>query len=443
MKHHIGVIQVNKFDCIGGAARIGWTLFKELEKRGISSYYLVGTKKSTDPRVFEMPNTNWVDKIETRILSPEKKICKNKVFQLSMKGLHIISHPHKSMNTIRGYENYHYPATWNLLNLIPSWKPDIIHSHNLHGGYFDLRALPALSNSVPFLITLHDAWLLGGHCAHSFSCSQWETGCNLCPDITIPPAIRKDSAYHNWNMKKEIYAGSQLYIASPCQWLMDKVKKSIIAKSIIQCKVIPNGINSHIFHPYHKTAARGELNLPVDSIIILFTAYGITHSFWKDYYTMRSAIKIISENKIRKKILFLALGEEAQSEKMGNTTVRFIQYQSDPRIVARYFQAADIYIHAAKADTFPTTILESLACGTPVVATSVGGIPEQIIDKKNGFLTSPGDPFDMAEKIQILIDNENLMGEMGYEGYKSIKTNFDLNIQMNTYVHWYTEILNK
>ena len=90
-------------------------------------------------------------------------------------------------------------------------------------------------------------------------------------------------------------------------------------------------------------------------------------------------------------MLCIALGETAPSEQIGDIEIRFVPYQKDPEQVARYHQAADIYIHPARADTFPTTIIEALACGTPVVATAVGGIPEQIVEGKTGFLVPVGD----------------------------------------------------
>src|SRR3990172_6801419 len=85
---------------------------------------------------------------------------------------------------LRGREDFNFPGTAALLEL-PGRTPDALHLHNLHGGYFDLRALPALTARVPAVLSLHDAWLLSGHCAHSFDCGRWETGCGECPALWI------------------------------------------------------------------------------------------------------------------------------------------------------------------------------------------------------------------------------------------------------------------
>ena len=144
----------------------------------------------------------------------------------------------------------------------------------------------------------------------------------------------------------------------------------------------------------------------------------------KDYKTLKSSLSIISGS--NKKVLCIALGETAPSIKIGRVEIRFIPYQRDPCIVARYYQAADVYVHPSRADTFPNTVLEALACGTPVIASKVGGIPEQIIEGKTGYLVPEGDAGRMAEKITFLLENENLNRQMGCEAAEDSKKRFSL-----------------
>jgi glycosyltransferase involved in cell wall biosynthesis len=224
---------------------------------------------------------------------------------------------------------------------------------------------------------------------------------------------------------------------------MDKVKKSILAPAIVDAKVIPNGIDTSIFRPYNKQEARQELGLSNDSMIILFAAQGIRYNIWKDYQTMRSAIAKVSQYYPKKDLVFLALGEGAPAEKIGSATIHFVPYQFDIKKVARYYQAADIYIHAALAEVWGLTITEALSCGIPVVASAVGGIPEQIIDNETGFLTPLGNAEKMAVKIQMLIEDESLRETMGRKGFDSVQKKFTLEKQVNEYFTWYKKILNK
>ena len=109
---------------------------------------------------------------------------------------------------------------------------------------------------MPTVLTLHDAWLLSGHCAHSFDCERWKTGCGECPDLTIEPAIRRDATADNWVRKRDIYARSRLYVATPSPWLMGRVEQSMLAPAVEQARVIPNGVDLSVFRPADKRSIR-------------------------------------------------------------------------------------------------------------------------------------------------------------------------------------------
>jgi glycosyltransferase involved in cell wall biosynthesis len=350
-----------------------------------------------------------------------------------------VGEPGKWLDLRRGYEDFHFPGTWHLLMLTPE-PLDIVHIHTLHGGYFDLRVLPWLSQQVPVLLTLHDAWLLSGHCAHSFGCQRWKTGCGHCPDLTIQPAIRRDATAYNWQRKQKIYSKSRLYVATPSQWLMQKVKQSMLAPAIMGARVIPNGVDTSVFHPADRQEARATLSIPQGVRVLLFAANGIRANIWKDYQTLRAAIAMVAEHLHNQDVLFIALGEDAPAEQIGQAEVCFVPFQKDPEIVARYYQAADVYAHAAKVDTFPNTVLEALACGTPVVATAVGGIPEQIQDGATGFLVPPGDSGAMAKRIIQLLADNSLQSRIGTQAADIARKHFDLNRRVDDYLTWYQEI---
>jgi len=80
------------------------------------------------------------------------------------------------------------------------------------------------------------------------------------------------------------------------------------------------------------------------------------------------------------------LGEDAPVERVDKLEIRFVPYQEDPTTVARYYQAADVYVHAARAIRRPLVFRRRWAVAHPVVATAVGGIPEQVEDARTGFL---------------------------------------------------------
>ncbi len=133
------------------------------------------------------------------------------------------------------------------------------------------------------------------------------------------------------------------------------------------------------FRPADQRRIRQELGLPTDTPILMFAAYGVhAHNRWKDFETLHQAVVTVAQRMAGQPLLFLAIGQELPSEHIGNAEIRFLRFETNPANVAKYYQAADLYIHAARADTFPTTVLEALASGRPVIASAVGGILEQV-----------------------------------------------------------------
>lgn len=446
------ILQVSTVDIAGGAESIAWQLFQEYRHLGHHSWLAVGLKRCNDADVILIQHTRprnpWT--LLSAIIAARLKPLVGRIkgagqFQQLVERL---SDPLRLLRRELGHEDFDSPGARHLLDLIPE-RPSIIHCHNLHGwnvrggGYFDLRVLPRLSQQVPMVLTLHDSWLFSGHCAHSFNCERWKAGCGSCPDLTVYPGIRRDATAYNWRRKREIYAKSRFYLATPCRWLMQKVEQSMLAIGMVEGRVIPNGVNLSVFHPGDRQTARTKLGISQSARVLLFAANGIRRNIWKDYQTMRAAIALVAEYLHRQSVLFIALGEDAPTERVGRAEVRFVPYQKDPRPVATYYQAADVYVHAAKADTFPNSILEALACGTPVVATAVGGISEQIEDGITGFLVPPGDPGAMADCIQRLLTDEVLQERISRQASESAGRCFDLNHQVDTYLAWYEEILKK
>jgi glycosyltransferase involved in cell wall biosynthesis len=439
------ILQVSTADLGGGAERVAWNLHHAYHAAGASAHLAVGRKLSDDPRVLPIPNQAkrhpWArlwGRIRHQLLIHQHRLGNTaRLRELATS----IASPSRFLAQQRGVDYFNYPATIDLPNL--TGQPvDLLHAHNLHGDYFDLRQLPALSAQLPTMLTLHDAWLLTGHCAHSLGCERWKTGCGQCPNLTIYPAVRRDATAHNWSIKRDLFAASQLYIASPSRWLLEQVHQSILAPAIIDSRVIPNGIDQSIYRPADPRAARAQLNLPPDARILLFAANGIRQSDFKDFRTMRHAIKEVAALMTDQRILLLALGETAPPQQLGpQAELRFIPHQRDEQLLARFYQASDIYVHAAKADTFPMTILEALSCGTPVVATAVGGIPEQVDDDATGFLTPGGDPHAMAQRIAHVLRHPPLRSRLAQQAARTAAQRFDLRQQAQAYLDWYDEIL--
>lgn len=445
------ILQVNSADLAGGAEAVAWRLFHAYRRMGHTSQLAVGLKRSTDPDVISLLHdefsgawARWWKKVGDSLGPLEGKI--RGAARLRRFCLARIGQPRRCLDIWRGREDFSFPDIWHLNAIFPK-TPDIVQCHNLHGawlpsgGYFDLAALPWLSQRIPTVLTLHDAWLLSGHCAHSFGCDRWKSGCGACPDLTIYPAIRRDATAYNWRRKQMIYGKSRLFVATPSRWLMHQVQESMLSPGVVASKVIPNGVDLSIFHPADKRQARDYLQIPQQARVLFFVAHGVKGNIWKDYTTMKEAVREVTARLRGQKIIFVALGEEGDWEEKDGVRIRFVPFQTDPKEVARYYHAADIYLHAARADTFPNTVLEALACGIPVVATAVGGISEQVSEARTGFLVPAGDASAMAQKAIRLLVNADLRMSCGQRAVHEATQRFDLRCQAATYLEWFEEIV--
>ena len=440
------ILQVNTFDVAGGAERVAWNLFTSYREMGHQSRLTVGHRKSCDPGVMELSYQPKRFSFHAAFSACESGLAPLAGRVRGAWRLHRLCDELKRgwqvpFELMLGREDFHFPGSRELLRMTDNF-PDIVHGHNLHKNYFDLRILPELCRRVPVILTLHDAWLLSGHCAHSFDCARWQTGCGECPDLSIYPSVRRDSTASNWRRKREIFAQSRLYIATPSDWLLQRVEASMLAPAVIEARVIPNGVDLATFRPAQDCdAVRNRLGIDSASRIVVFAANGIRGNMFKDYGTFRAAIAKLGARWSGSPLRFLAVGEGGPPETIGLARLEFVPFSQDGAHIAQYLQAADVYVHAARADTFPNTVIEALACGTPVVASAVGGIPEQIENNITGFLVAAGDSTDMANRIELLLRKDDLRRKMGAAAGARARQRFDLKHQAETYLNWYRSIL--
>jgi glycosyltransferase involved in cell wall biosynthesis len=421
------IAQVNTRAQRGGAERIAVQLMEAYRQRGHRAWLLVGREDASADGVLPFPS------------------------DLRAATAHLLAGPLRLLDRRRGLETHRYPKTGRMLQELPM-EPDIVHLHNLHGGYFDLRVLPALSRRLPLFLTLHDAWMLSGHCAHSFDCERWRVGCGSCPDLTIYPAVRKDATARNWQRKRDIFERSRLYVATPSEWLAARVGASMLAPALEQLRVIPNGVDLRTFNPEGRDTARSRLGLDADQLVLLIAGNDARTNPFKDFATARRAAVGAAERSGRDVTVFV-LGDPGAVTREGGALFRPVPFRDDPSHVASYIRAADLYLHASRADTFPTSVIEAMACGTPVVATAVGGIPEQLGEetlgsgavgaseppptRATGMLVPPGDGDAMARATATLLEQGPLRRTLGANAARRAARLYDAERQCDAYLDWY------
>lgn len=430
------ILAVNTMDRSGGAEKIASDLVSHFRQAGHSSTLAVGRKRGGIADILIPQERNYRPQNQFAPAPADKE--------------------KRDWEYSQGIEDFNFPGTWDLLSL-GSKGLDLLHLHNLHGGYFDLRALPWLSNQLPTIITLHDAWLTSGHCAHSLGCRRWLSGCGDCPDLEIYPSIPVDGTAFNWKRKNEIVSNSNLHIVTPSKWLMDKLKSSVLWPHFLSTKVIPNGVDTTVYLPGSKQEARNQLGLPNNSVILLSVLNVIKNNPFKDFDANLRVINWLSKRYLDKPIFWICLGSKGPTTEIGNATGVFVPYQDNEKVLATFYRAADIFLHLARADTFPTVNLEALSCGCPVASTTVGGIPEQVNsilplpdknqtasneDSATGILVKPGDDKELVNQLSFLLSSPDLIQTLGKNASEDAKRRFNINLTVKNYLDWFAKILN-
>lgn len=314
---------------------------------------------------------------KTTVLSPPFR-SKPDVSQRALTLPKIFQLVRSAADRARGYKDFAYPRIPRQLSRTGPY--DILHLHNLHGDFFDLRSLPLLSRTQPTLLTLHDMWLLTGHCAHSFSCDRWRIGCGACPDLSIYPSVWRDGTDYNWARKQNILNNSNVLVVAPAAWLATLVRASpIFANLRDRIRIIPNGIDIDRILPIDKAMARQTLGLPNKGIFIGIAAQGVVKNPFKDFATAIATIRTFASNYARSStapITVLVYGA-SQDKLPSDCFIRYIAI--DPKgDLQSFYGSCDVFLHSAKAETDPLVLLEAIAACRPIVATAVGGIPERL-----------------------------------------------------------------
>jgi glycosyltransferase involved in cell wall biosynthesis len=439
VKRPLRILQLSTLDVAGGAEQVALNLHRGFRAAGQQAWLAVGHRRSEELGVLRLDNdaargaaARALVRLGDRFAPHASAYATAKFRDLGM----ALTEPRRLADVLRGREDFWMPATRGLLELTPG-PLDLLHGHNLHGDYFDLRALPRLSRRLPLLLTLHDMWALTGHCAYSLGCERWREACGACPDLTIYPPLRHDGTAFNLRRKREIYRASRLRVATPSRWLMEKLQASVLADGMVEARIIPYGIDLDIFSPEGRAEARLALGIPATARVLLYVAHVGSGNRFKDYATVEHAARIVRAELRDEGLLLLVVGGSGRAQREGQTWS--VPYLEDRAALARYYRAADVFLHAAAEDNYPNTVLEALASGTPVVATAVGGIPEQIQDGTTGALVPSGDAPAMAAVALRLLRDGNVRGRMSLDAAADARRRFDLRRQVRDYLTWFQE----
>ncbi len=326
-------------------------------------------------------------------------------------------------------------ATRKLISEIQKQDPDVIHLHNLHGYYLNANLLLDFlaEYNKPVVWTLHDCWILTGHCCHFLlaDCQKWQRQCGRCPQKKVYPSsyVFDNSAKNHKEKIQRILAIKKLHFVAISDWI-----KSLISQSPLKCvptTTIRNGVDLAVFKPMS--------DFPVEKYgigakkVVLFVS-----SVWSKEKGFDFIPKIA--NALGPEFDCVVVGaSDAQIKSLSKYGVYAIKRTENTQELAKLYSYASVVANPTLQEGLSMVNIEAICCGTPVITFDSGGTRETIVNEKNGAVVACGDVSAMVEKIKEYASKDK---KYFYEDYiESAKTHFDKNIAWNKYLELYNALI--
>lgn len=284
-------------------------------------------------------------------------------------------------------------ATRRLIEHLEHFMPDVVHLHDLHGYYINIRPLIEYlkAKRIPTVWTFHSEFMYTGKCGHAFDCEKWKTECNNCPHLKeYPKSWLFDFTTHMFREKQALFANfEQLHLVAPSEWLANRMRQSIVRHKSIS--VVPNGLDVATFCRCDTKELRSSLGLSNE-----YVALSVGSNLLSELKGGRWVLELAKRN-ANAGIVFVMVGVE-QMPKQIPRGVRMIHRIFDQNLLAEYYSLADVLLLTSTKETFSMVSAESLACGTPVIGFDSGAPREVALPGFGKFV-----PYSDLEALESLL----------------------------------------
>jgi len=294
---------------------------------------------------------------------------------------------------------------------------------------------PAIKDK-PLVWTLHDLNPFTGGCHYPGPCRKYVTGCGACPQLGSTD--KGDLSNRVFHRKRKAYGEKDIHVVAPSRWMAERAGESAIFGNK-KITVIPNGVSTEIFKRIDKKFARDFLGLPGEGVVILFGA-GDTATRRKGMAFLMEALEKIPRG--GKTLMVFGQGQDVP-DKINDIPVVFTGEVRDERMLACMYSASDVFVLPSLEDNLPNTMIEALACGTPVVGFDAGGIPEAVRPGETGLLARVGDAEDLAGKIEWIVTHAEERDVMSRNAAAAARREYTDEQQAERYVKIYREMVRR
>ncbi|MDR1226083.1 MAG: glycosyltransferase family 4 protein [Prevotellaceae bacterium] len=414
------IVILNTSERAGGAAVAANRLMKALNKAGLEANMLVRDRQTDDARVASINTSYLAKKIsfirfawERFVIFAHNRFSKKNLFAVSLAntGSNVCRHP-----------------------LVKA--ADIIHLHWINQGFLSLKNIRQLVKlGKPIVWTMHDLWVGAGICHYPGECEKYKSECSDCPFLRGKTS--HDLSYKVFSLKKKLNLNRITYVGCS-RWIANEAKKSALLQNAFITN-IPNPIDTTIFKPCDKTDIRQKKGLPVNRKLVLFAAAKLS-DVRKGMSYLVEACRYLQQKNID--VVFLGGKMDDNLLCAIPLPTHRLGYLRTSMDIASVYAACDVFVTPSLEDNLPNTIMEAMACGTPCVGFNIGGIPEMIDHKVNGYIATYKSAEDLAKGIRWALFEADYSA-LSKNAAKKAQRHYNEEAIANQYINLYKKLYDK
>ncbi len=413
----IRVVQINTTDVMGGAALAAHRLHEALPEQGVASTMFVAQRAGQ------------TENVRLHQIIPGAPASLNHFLYRATRRL---------QRRVKMPDGALFTLDWTLLGGLPLSHLPPADVHHLHwiADFLDFSSLPQLARRAPIVWTFHDMNAFTGGCHYDEGCGRFAEHCGACPtmrssdprDVSSRVVRRKERALQQ-------VPTSRLVVVTPSEWLAGEVRRSHLF-SRFATRVIPNGIDLDVFRPIDRAAVRQRMGYAPEHRVVLFVADRLRDSR-KGWKLLQQALApLLAQSHVR----LLTIGE-GDTSTMAGPSFQHLGRLADATAIRDAYNAADLFVIPSLQDNFPNTVLESLACGTPVAGFATGGVVDAVVPGECGLLAPTGDVAALTACLQTLLSDEARLAAMRPAARERAVSKYGVARQAGAYRALYEEIL--
>ena len=420
------VVHVSTYDIRGGAARCAYRVHMGLLRSGIDSKFLTLRRFANEAHVGGFPPSadeelrlNTQATVESTYFDGNRTEISNTLFSFDFVGCDISNHP---------------------------WvrDADIVHLNWVNAFLSPLSIAKLAESGKALAWTFYDQWAFTGGCHYTAGCEGYKAECMECPQLRED---RLDLVMRSLALKKAIFSGTPIHLITPSRWMAECVSKSA-ALSSKDVSIVPSCLETEIFAPGDVEANRRHFGIGPEDFVILFGCE-LESELRKGFADLQESLEACNRNQrfsegLREgRIRLMQFGYTSKKDSTAGIPLTSTGHIEDDRVLARCYSAADVIVVPSHEDNFPNTALEALACGTPVIAYQVGGLPEMIEHGVTGYLVEDRNTQELAEWILQMYDDRSKVAEMSARCREVACSRYSLEVQTRRILEVYRSILSK